>query len=85
MAITIVRNSALQLADRVYRKDNPELGVSTVKQIKDGAITFFRPYTHTADFSYTGGVICYIGTEEWTEQVSDDRTEWVLVGREVLK
>lgn len=29
----------------------------------DGTVNLFRPYTHTADFSYTGGVICYVGIE----------------------
>lgn len=30
---------------------------------EDGTVNLFRPYTHTADFSYTGGVICYVGIE----------------------
>lgn len=29
----------------------------------DGTVNLFRPYTHTADFPYTGGVICYVGIE----------------------
>jgi hypothetical protein len=80
-----MNNSELQLADQVYRVRFPELGLSVVKQIKDGAITFFRPYPHTADFSSTGGVICYIGIEEWTEEADDTRNDWVLVARTTLK
>jgi hypothetical protein len=37
---------------------------ATVSQVyEDGTVDLFRPYTHTADFSYTGGVICYVGIE----------------------
>ncbi len=39
---------------------------ATVKQKKAGEIHLFRPFTHTASFSYTGGVICYIGISQWT-------------------
>lgn len=35
---------------------------ATVSQVyDDGTVDLFRPYVHTADFSYTGGVICYVG------------------------
>ena len=30
---------------------------------EDGTIDLFRPYGTTADFSYTGGVMCYVGIE----------------------
>lgn len=41
-----------------------EYDCATVCQIHtDGTVDLFRPYTHTADFSYTGGVICYVGIE----------------------
>lgn len=30
---------------------------------EDGTVNLFRIYVHTNDFSYTGGVICYVGTE----------------------
>ena len=40
-----------------------QYGYATVTNIKDGVITLFRPYVHTSDFSYTGGVIPYIGFE----------------------
>jgi len=38
---------------------------STVKNLSETEVTLFRPYVHTADFSNTGGVICYLGFEEW--------------------
>ena len=58
--------------------------MSTVKQIKGDDITFYRPYTHTGDCSYTGGVLCYVGVEEWTDDKNRDR-DWELVSRTVLK
>lgn len=57
----------LKLGDRVRSKISVMRAFNdmVVKQIKDNEITFFRPYVHTADFSYTGGVICYVGIEEY--------------------
>jgi len=55
----------------------------TVKQIKDGEITLFRPYVHTADFEYTGGVICTIGIEEIT--IPANETEYLLLESKTLK
>lgn len=39
---------------------------STVIKIdkENNLITLFRPYVHLADFTYTGGVIPYVGTEK---------------------
>lgn len=43
----------------------------TVKQLVfDGdvalkSVKLFRPYAHTTDFTTTGGVICYVGVEEF--------------------
>lgn len=39
---------------------------ATVKTINGDKITLVRPYIHTSDFTYTGGVIPYIGYEEYT-------------------
>lgn len=59
--------SELRLADVVLLERINAYHTATVKNIKsDGTITLFRPYTQTADFSHTGGVICYIGVEEWS-------------------
>jgi hypothetical protein len=78
-----VKYSELQLADVVILS-NVIYGTATVKQIKDGSITFFRPYVHTEDFSYGGGVICYIGIEEFTV-CADSSSEVELLERKGLK
>jgi len=80
---TLVSNAELQLADQVSRPGT--LGIVAVKQIQDGIVTFFRPYTHTADFSYTGGVLCYVGIEEWKEETNRTLQQWTLVSRKRLR
>ena len=80
-----MNNSELKLADVVLREVHPELGISAVQQIKDGLITFFRPYPHTGDFSHTGGVTCYTGVETWTEAVDDNRSNWTLIQRKDIR
>ena len=75
-----MKTSELRLGDRV-RPKHPASRAFTdmvVKQIKNDEITFFRPYAHTADFSYTGGVICYVGIEEFSAPVND-RDEYDLL------
>ena len=83
--VKTMKGSALQIADVVLDTDAHNLGLITVQNIKEGVISFFRPYTHTADFSYTGGVICYTGVETFKREVSDDRIDYELVSRKVLK
>jgi hypothetical protein len=61
--------SELKLGDCVEAFDGP-YGTAIVKQIADGLITFFRPYGTHADFTHTGGVICYTGIEEFTRSVT---------------
>lgn len=78
-----MKNSELQLADVISRPGT--IGAVTVKQIEDGQIHFFRPYSVTADFSWTGGVLCYIGIEEWYEDLDNTRSDWTLVSRKVLR
>jgi|Cruoilmetagenom7_1024161.scaffolds.fasta_scaffold125277_2 hypothetical protein len=79
---TLLSNTELQLADVLTRPGT--VGTVTVKQIDNGMITFYRPYTHTADFSHTGGVICYIGVEEWREEITRVGG-WTLIERKVLR
>lgn len=56
----------MQLGDTVrYSPFGTAWNVAIVKQIRDGEVKLFRPYGTTADFSYTGGVICYVGIEEY--------------------
>ncbi len=79
-----IKTSELQLADKIYSPDNYDLGNSVVKQIKEGMITLFRPYPITENFSYTGGVICSIGIDEYTICQDSDR-KWILISRKELK
>jgi hypothetical protein len=38
----------------------------------DKVVRLFRPYVRTSDFKYTGGVIPYIGIEEWEVEIDRD-------------
>ena len=53
----------LQLADTVRLFDDGAFRDGVVTNIDDDYVYVERPYSHTADFSYTGGVIAYIGHE----------------------
>lgn len=53
----------LQLAD-IVQLWRHEFGTATVTQVTKHEVHLFRPYVSTADFSYTGGVIPYIGIEQ---------------------
>jgi hypothetical protein len=57
----------LQLADVVDIGSMGSDGWNTaiVKQIEGDNVTLFRPYGTNADFSYTGGVLCYVGIEQY--------------------
>jgi hypothetical protein len=55
-----------------------------MKQIKDGTVELFRPYGTTADFSCTGGVICYTGIEDITFSL-DSARDFLVVERKELK
>lgn len=63
----------LKLGDRVELFEGA-YGTATVIQIEDDKVTFYRPYIHTSDFSYTGGVIPYIGTETCIFLMTPDKT-----------
>ena len=52
------------LGDVVKCSEGAYMTATVCKVNEDGTVDLFRPYTHTADFSYTGGVICYVGIEE---------------------
>lgn len=73
----------LQLADVVQVLEGP-WGTATVVQIKDNIIHLERPYGTTADFSYTGGVIAYVGLERFT-MFADSKTTVTLWQRKELK
>lgn len=79
----LVPASELRLADVVEVFAGP-YGTATVRQIKDDQVYFFRPYTRSDDFAYTGGVICYTGIEEFSVSV-DTPTPFKLYHRKELK
>ncbi len=55
-----------------------------VTQVKNGMVHLWRPYGTTADFSYTGGVIPYVGIESY--KIEQDSPEmWVLHNRQTLR
>lgn len=56
----------LQTGDTVRFDGIDGFQTAIVKQVTDKEVTFFRPYGTTADFEYTGGVICYVGVEEFS-------------------
>ncbi len=78
-----VKGTELRLADVVNLDFVTGYDTATIKNITEDGITLFRPYVHTADFSYTSGVICYLGFEEWT--IPHDDRDWDVVGSKALK
>lgn len=80
-----ISTNEMQLADVVSPcYSSMPFGTSTVKQIRNGEVTLFRPYVHTADFSCTSGVICCIGIEEYKVPLHDIK-EYFLLERRSLK
>lgn len=64
----------LRLADVVKLLDGP-FGTAVVTKVGETEVTFFRPYATTADFSYTGGVIPYIGIEQFSRPRNGEHYE----------
>jgi len=75
--------SELQLGD-VAELFSGAYGTATVKSIRDGNVTFFRPYVATADFEMGGTAICYTGIEEVTFML-DSKQEFEVYQRGTLK
>jgi hypothetical protein len=74
----LVPTKELKLGD-VIRSDHAGVYVdSTVVKIESPFVTLIRPFVHLADFTYTGGVMHYIGTEEWELPLSGD-SEWTVL------
>lgn len=59
--------TTLRLGDTI-RVDLEAYADAVVKQInvEKRLVELFRPYMHTSDFIYSGGVIPYIGTENYS-------------------
>lgn len=78
-----LKTTELKLADVVRVWDDPPWNSAIVKKITETEVHFFRPYGATGDFSYTAGVICYIGVEEWSVPLSQHLTYEVLERKEL--
>lgn len=63
MASITLNATDLVLGDKVDLLGGDPYGWGTVVQITAEEVHIFRPYVHIGDFSYTGGVQHYIGTE----------------------
>lgn len=71
------------LGDIVKCGDGGAYMTATVCKVnEDGTVDLFRPYTHTADFSYTGGVICYVGIED-IKSVNPERLTLIQKGQKL--
>ena len=85
-----IKTSELQLGDTVCAHGVADSmpprprSTSLVVQIKDGQVHLWRPYGITADFSYTGGVIPYVGIETYSVG-QGDTGEWTLYNRQELR
>lgn len=77
MAIRI-KACELRLADTITVTGDGPFTTCIVTNIKDGQVHLFRPYGTTSDFSYTGGVIPYIGIEQYSIPADDfEVTVWL--------
>lgn len=65
--------SELELGDVVELSVSP-YGTATVCNVTENEVEYFRPYTHHEDFTYTGGIICYVGIEKFKEYRHSDKT-----------
>ena len=84
MVFKQVTLAQVQLADTIRLIEGVAFGDATVKQITDEEVILDRPYTHSGDFSYTGGVILYTGIEECRLWKGGEK-KYTLLGRKELK
>ena len=84
MAFKQITVSEMQLADTIRLFDCEPYGDATVRQITEEEVLLDRPYTHSADFSYTGGVILYTGIERCTLWKGSKKL-YTLLDRKELK
>lgn len=71
--ITLIKGENLRLGDVVRQWPvnlKEPFNELTVTNINQGTITFYRHYTHLADFTYTGGVIAYVGISTFDAQAN---------------
>jgi hypothetical protein len=70
----------MKLADYVSLHATGLFDTAIVSNITESDVHLFRPYGTNADFSYTGGVICYVGIEQYSIP-RDSQVEYVLLRR----
>lgn len=87
-----LKYNQLQLRDVVglFPQDDPtgqsmSFRTAVVIQITDKDVTFYRPYAVTEDFTYTGGVIPYVGIEVFTVPVNHTTGTVYLLERQDTK
>ena len=68
-----VPGTELVLGDAVKLFDSP-FGWATVVKVETFGVHLFRPYVHVSNFSYTGGVPHFIGTETLTVPREETKT-----------
>ena len=69
----------LKIGDVVKHSDyETSFDSMTVINKTDEIVKFFRPYVSLADFTYTGGVIPYIGIEQFEAPLNGPSTYDVL-------
>jgi len=79
-----IKAKDLKLADTIVLNATMPFNRGVVNKVESGTIRVFRPYVQTADFSYTDGVICYIGIEEFSFTPNPDE-EFEVLERKELK
>jgi hypothetical protein len=79
---TMIKARDLRLGDTVILFDGA-YGSAAVTQIAGGLVSFFRPYATTSDFACTGGVIPYVGIEQFSRMSDSDELYRVEYRREV--
>jgi len=78
-----VKAKDLKLADIVRTHADTNYGTATVSRVTDEEVFLVRPFIHTGDFEHTGGVLWYIGIEEY--HIQRDNREVDVLERKELK
>ena len=66
----------LKVKDVVRVTEFSEYGVATVINRNVTFVTLYRPYVHTSEHEYVGGVIPYIGIEKFDIGISGTIDRW---------
>lgn len=74
-----IKHRELHLGDTVSLADHPAAYMTAdVIKIEGEEITLYRPYVHTSDFEYSGGLTPYIGIEQFKIYRYSDKTVTLL-------